>query len=158
MRIPAAAIAVSCVVVALGGCGSNDQLSSDQVSALKARTAQFSSKLEATSRKVNGCTELARAGQASRFQDCLSNALESFQSQTASLVAYVQGLTSNVEGECKTKLDAWVKVLDDTAASFGKAADEARAGENEKVQATLGQVNEGKISSAGQAASKACTA
>lgn len=150
-----AALAASAAV--LSACGSSDKLSEDQESALKTRAQSFEAKADGIEKEVNGCAALAKAGQETQFQNCLSDALKSFEADIGSLGSYVEGLSSEVEGECKTKLEAWVKTLDGTGDSFGKAATEARAGDYEQIQATLKDVDYEKLGDVGNQAATACS-
>jgi hypothetical protein len=154
----AALAAIACTVAVLPACGSNDKLSEEQTSALKARANAFEGKADGIEKTINGCASLAQAGQETEFQNCLSDALKSFEADIGSLGSYVDGLSSEVEGACKTKLDAWVKTLDDTGDSFGKAATEARAGDYEQIQSTLRDVNYKQLRDVGNQAAKACGA
>ena len=157
MRTGLSLLALSVVAVSLAACGSSDKLSEDQANALKARAQAFEKESGGIEKTVNGCAALAQAGQMDRFESCLSDALKSFEADIGSLGSYVDGLSSEVEGECKTKLDAWVKALDGTGDSFGKAADEAQAGDYEQIQTTLKGVNYDALAAAGNQAATACT-
>ena len=156
MRLFTAVAAIACSAAFLSACGSNDKLSEDQANALKTRAQSFESKADGIEKEINGCASLAKAGQEDQFQDCLSDALKSFEADIGSLGSYVDGLSSEVEGECRTRLDAWVKTLDDTGDSFGKAATEARAGDYEQIQKTLDDVDYEKLGDVGNRAAAAC--
>lgn len=156
MRFLTAVAALAASVAVLSACGSNDKLSEDQASALKTRAQSFEAKADGIEKEVNGCAALAKAGQETQFQNCLSDALKSFEADIGSLGSYVDGLSSEVEGTCKTKLDAWVKTLDGTGDSFGKAATEARAGDYEQIQSTLEGVDYKKLGNVGNQAATAC--
>ncbi len=157
MRYLTAFAALAASAAVLAACGSSDKLSEDQESALKTRAQSFEAKADGIEKEVNGCAALAKAGQETQFQNCLSDALKSFEADIGSLGSYVDGLASEVEGECKTKLDAWVKTLDDTGDSFGKAATEARSGEYDQIQATLKDVDYEKLGDVGNQAATACS-
>lgn len=157
MRIGLSLLTFLVVAVSLAACGSNDKLSEDQANALKARAQAFEAKSGGIEKTINGCAALAQAGQIDRFKSCLSDALKSFEADIGSLGSYVDGLSSEVQGECKTKLDAWVKALNSTGNSFGKAADEAQAGDYEQIQGTLKGVNYDDLATAGNQAATACT-
>ncbi|MFM9022556.1 MAG: hypothetical protein ACKOK7_02225 [Solirubrobacterales bacterium] len=157
MRSGLSLLALCVVAASLAACGSNDKLSEDQAKALKTTAQSFEPKADGIEKPVNGCAALAQAGQMDQFKSCLSDALKSFEADIGSLGSYVDGLSSEVEGECKAKLDAWVKALDGTGDSFGKAADEAQAGDYEQIQGTLKGVNYDKLATAGNQAATACT-
>lgn len=157
MRHFTAVAAIVAAAAVLSACGSNDKLSEDQASALKTRAQSFEAKADGIEKEINGCAALAQAGQETEFQNCLSDALKSFEADIGSLGSYVEGLSSEVEGECKTKLEAWVKTLEDTGDSFGKAATEARAGDYEQIQATLKDVDYEKLGDVGNQAATACS-
>ena len=157
MRTFPAIAAIAAAAAVLSACGSNDKLSEDQAGALKTRAQSFEAKADGIEKEVNGCAALAQAGQETEFQNCLSNALKSFEADIGSLGSYVEGLSSEVEGECKTKLAAWVKALDDTGDSFGNAADEAQSGDYEQIQATLKDVDYEELGEVGNEAATACS-
>ena len=156
MRFLTAVAALAASAAVLAACGSNDKLSEDQANALKSRAQSFEAKANGVEKEINGCAALAKAGQEDQFQDCLSDALKSFEADIGSLGSYVDGLSSEVEGACKSKLDAWVNTLDKTGDSFGKAATEARAGDYEQIQSTLRDVNYKKLRDVGNQAATAC--
>lgn len=157
MRHLTAVATIVAAAAVLSACGSNDKLSEDQATALKTRAQSFEAKADGIEKTVNGCAALAQAGQMDQFKSCLSDALKSFEADIGSLGSYVDGLSSEVEGECKAKLDAWVKALDGTGDSFGKAADEAQAGDYEQIQGTLKGVNYDALATAGNQAATACS-
>ncbi|MFM8560825.1 MAG: hypothetical protein ACKOB9_01855 [Solirubrobacterales bacterium] len=157
MRSGLSLLALCVVAASLAACGSNDKLSEDQANALKTRAQSFEAKADGIEKTVNGCAALAQAGQMDQFKSCLSDALKSFEADIGSLGSYVDGLSSEVEGECKAKLDAWVKALDGNGDSFGKAADEAQAGDYEQIQGTLKGVDYDALATTGNQAATACS-
>lgn len=158
MRSGLSLLALPVVAISLAACGSNDKLSEDQANALKGRAQAFEARSSGIEKTINGCAALAQAGQIDRFKSCLSDALRSFEADLGSLGSYVEGLSSEVEGECRTELEAWVKTLDQTGDSFGKAADEAQAGDYEQIQSTIRGVDYDALAAAGNRAATACTA
>lgn len=157
MRSFSAIAVLAVAAIALPACGSNDKLNESQADALTKRAQSFDKEATSIKKKIDGCTKLAQAGQQAEFQNCLSDALKNFEADLGSLGSYVEGVSADVEGECRTRLLDWVESLDEAGDGFGKAAREARAGDLEQVQSVLEDIDYQELAEVGKKAAKACS-
>ncbi len=154
-------LALIAVLLGVSGCGASSALDDTQFNGLRAQGKQFAKNVPDLD--IAACHQYGTSGSQpnpSLAKTCLGNAagngLSKSQDKFAKFAAYIDNLSTEVDGACSTALKAFGAALTDEKETLAKAETQARSADLTAMNATLKSLNPKKTVSTDNAVEEAC--